>query len=372
MSEKRVRIADIAEELGLSTATVSNVIHGKTKKISDETVKRVQELLEEREYIPAMAGILLSQNNSRIVGIVVNNHEKYEGRALEDDFISASLNALSGELDRSGYFMMIKVTKEWNEIPRFASMWNMEGLILVGFCENDYKRLRERMHIPFVVYDGFFEENSRICNLIVDNYDGGRQVGEYLRSLGHTRVLCIADNYICMDRERIEGCRAGMAGQGKVSGERGTETGCRVGLAGTGAASGDSVIETELPVDFLEVPMSRRERLAFYGERLETLRSYTAIFAVSDVYAIELMQFLQRQEIAVPEEISVVGFDNITRCETMNPALTTVGQNPAERARKAVEALKGLKEGRGDFMTVRLPARLIVRESTATVKDVSR
>lgn len=75
MGERRVRIADIAGELGLSTATVSNVIHGKTKKISDETVKRVQTLLEERQYIPSMAGLLLAQNDSRIIGVVVNNHE---------------------------------------------------------------------------------------------------------------------------------------------------------------------------------------------------------------------------------------------------------------------------------------------------------
>ena len=57
---ERVRISDIAEELGLSTATVSNVIHGKTRKISDETVRRVQALLEERQYIPGMAGVLLA------------------------------------------------------------------------------------------------------------------------------------------------------------------------------------------------------------------------------------------------------------------------------------------------------------------------
>lgn len=76
---QRVRIVDIAEELGLSTATVSNVIHGKTKKISDETVKRVQELIEKRGYIPSMAGILLAQNSSGIIGAVVNDHRKYEG-----------------------------------------------------------------------------------------------------------------------------------------------------------------------------------------------------------------------------------------------------------------------------------------------------
>ena len=99
MKEDRPRIVDIAEELGLSTATVSNVIHGKTKKISDETVKRVQETLEKKGYIPNMAGILLAQNNSRIVGVIINNHEKYENHVLEDAFISTAVNALSLELD---------------------------------------------------------------------------------------------------------------------------------------------------------------------------------------------------------------------------------------------------------------------------------
>ncbi len=155
--EERVRIADIADELGLSSATVSNVIHGKTKKISDETVKRVQELLEKRQYIPSMAAILLSQNNSRIIGVVANDHAKYEGRVLEDGFISASLNALLPELEKAGYFMMVKVTNDREEVIRFASMWNMDGLVLLGFCETDYVRLREKMHIPLVAYDGFFE-----------------------------------------------------------------------------------------------------------------------------------------------------------------------------------------------------------------------
>jgi len=91
MENRKVRIADIAEELGLSTATVANVIHGKTKKISDETVKRVQELLEKRQYIPNMAGILLAQNDSKIVGVVTNDHEKYEGHTLEDQFILCCL-----------------------------------------------------------------------------------------------------------------------------------------------------------------------------------------------------------------------------------------------------------------------------------------
>ena len=87
MAQDRVRIADVADSLGLSTATVSKVIHGKTEKISDETVKRVQQELERSGYIPNMAAILLARNNSRIIGVVVNDNEKYEGRVLEDGFV---------------------------------------------------------------------------------------------------------------------------------------------------------------------------------------------------------------------------------------------------------------------------------------------
>ena len=130
MAQNRVRIADVADSLGLSTATVSKVIHGKTEKISDETVKHVQQELERSGYIPNMAGILLARNNSRIIGVVVNDNEKY---------------------------------------------------------------------------DGYFEKCSKVVNLVINHYDGGYQAGKYFRKLGHKKALCIADNFICMDKERIEG-----------------------------------------------------------------------------------------------------------------------------------------------------------------------
>lgn len=332
--EQRVRIVDIAEELGVSTATVSNVIHGKTKKISDRTVRRVQELLEERQYIPSMAGILLSQNNSRIVGVVVNDHMKYEGKVLEDAFVSAALNALLFELEKSDYFMMVKATEDWNEIVRIASMWNMDGLVLLGFCESDYERLREKMHIPFVVYDGYFEENKRICNLIIDNFDGGWQVGDYLHCMGHRRILCVSDNNICVDKDRMDGCRAGAR---------------------------------ECQVDWLQIPMSRQERLRFYEEYLTYIRQYTAVFAVSDAYAVELLYFLQQNHIPVPDEISVVGFDDTVLSRNCYPALTTVGQDAKERAIAAVQALKELKKGTLEEPIRHLPVRLILRESVRAV-----
>lgn len=330
----RVRIADIAEELGLSTATVSNVIHGKTKKISDETVKRVQALLEERQYIPNMAGILLARNDSRIIGVVVNNHEKYEGKVLEDAFVSASLNALLFELEKAGYFMMIKATQDWSEVERFASMWNMDGMVLLGFCDSDYENLRAKMHIPFVVYDGFFETNRGICNLTIDNFDGGRQVGEYLKKMGHRRALLISDNDICTDAERMAGFREGFS-----DGE----------------------------TDFLEVPMNREGRYCSYCENQERIRACTAAFAVSDVYAAEFMHFLQEKGISVPGEMSVVGFDDNALCENCYPRLATVGQDAGERARMAVHALRRLWDGDTDPIERTLPVKLIIRDSVKTM-----
>lgn len=352
--EQRVRIVDIAEELGVSTATVSNVIHGKTKKISAQTVKRVQELLEKRQYIPSMAGILLSQNNSRIIGVVVNDHMKYEGKVLEDGFVAAALNALLYELEKSDYFMMVKATGDWNEIVRFASMWNMDGLVLMGFCESDYESLRERMHIPFVVYDGYFEENQRICNLIIDNYDGGRQAGEYLYRMGHRRILCVSDNDICVDKDRMDGCLAGARAAAEMCCSR--------------AENGASAAERDWRVDRMQVPMNRQERLRFYAERLSVIRQYTAAFVVSDAYAVELLYFLQQNQVRVPEELSVVGFDDTALSRNCYPALTTVGQDAQRRAQAAVQALRALREGRLDHPVYSLPVRLIRRDSVADIR----
>ncbi len=204
MAQNRVRITDIADSLGLSTATVSNVIHGKTAKISDDTVKRVQQEIERTGYIPNMAGILLARNNSRIIGVVINDHIKYEGRVLEDGFVMSSLNALSHEVNEKGYFLMIKTTVDISEIPVFASMWN---------------------------------------------------------------------------KERIDGFRKAFA-PGEVL--------------------------------FWQIPKLRKERRLFYENKFTELsrNQITAIFAVSDYYALDMMRFLQEMGVNIPDDMQIIGFDD--------------------------------------------------------------
>lgn len=331
MEEQRVRISDIAEELGLSTATVSNVIHGKTKKISDKTVRRVQALLEERQYIPSMAGILLARNSSKIVGVFVNDHEKYEGHTFEDAFISSSLNYLSCEIEKHGLFMMVKKTKNPEEILQFASMWNMEGMVVIGFCHQDYTYLRNHMRIPFVVYDGFCEKPERIVNIILDNYDGGFQIGKLFKNNGHRRVMCISDNEIGVDKERMEGFRAGAKAE---------------------------------EFKTMVIPMGKEERWEYYRGKMELFHQVTAVFAVSDYYAVDLIHFLGEHGVLVPEDISVAGFDDIPLCEMISPTLTTIKQDGALRAKIAIEKLYELREKKNLENTITLPVTLVEREST--------
>ena len=329
--EHRVRICDIAEELGLSTATVSNVIHGKTNKVSDETVQRVTALLEERQYIPSMAGILLARNSSKIIGVFVNDHEKYEGHTLDDFFIASSLNFLSTEIESSGRFMMVKKAKCAEEIIRFASMWNMDGIVVIGFCDPDYMYLRNHMRIPFAVYDGFCEKPERILNITIDNFEGGYQMGCHFRELGHQAALCISDNNICVDMERFCGFCKGFAPS---------------------------------KADLLLIPMQKEQRWSFYLSNLEKFQQVSAVFAVSDYYAIDLMHFLMEQGFLVPEDISVAGFDDTPMCEMVTPTLTTIKQNGALRAKIAVRKLLELREGKEICTEVKLPVSLVVRSST--------
>ena len=111
-----------------------------------------------------------------------------------------------------------------------------------------------------MVYDGYCEKPERILNITIDNYDGGFQTGTYFRERGHKRALCIADNDICVDMERYQGFREGFA-------------------SGT--------------IAFVLIPMRKEERWEYYRRNLSMFQSITAVFAVSDYYAMDLICFLQ-------------------------------------------------------------------------------
>lgn len=340
INEYRVTIKDIAEELGLSTATVSNVIHGKTKKISARTVAKVQEKIEETGYLPNMAAVLLAQNTSQIVCIVLSNDTKYENKMIEDPFVSRMLNYLSKELDKNDYFVMLKEESDIHQIARYASMWNMAGLVLIGFCAADYERLRSNMHIPFVVVDSYQKDVHRYSDVGIDNVKGGFVAGSYLIKKGHEKIMFLSDNDEDCDHDRYVGLTNALA-------------------------------EANIPFDQKDFKMLspfKEERKRIYEKIYLEMGGYTAAFAASDMYAIEFMNFLQGKGMKIPEDFSIVGFDNIPLASMVHPPITTVSQNLELRAKVAVELLveliSGVTEGRKEI----LPVTLVERGSVSEIR----
>ena len=329
MEENRTTIKDIAEELGISTATVSNVLHGKRGKVSKSTIEKVEACIERRNYIPSMAALLLGRNDSRIVAVIINDHEKYHGHVLEDGFVSASLNALSKALEKKGLFMMVKTTKDISEVTTYASMWNMDALVLTGFCDSDYASLRRESRIPFVVYDGGCElEDEEIAMLTVDNKKGGLLAGKYLKEMGHKRVLCLTDNHWRMDEDRCNGVME-MVGVGEK----------------------------------LLIPMDKKERWKLYEEKMEYILSFSSVFAISDYYALDFMAFMEMNGKRIPRDISLIGFDGSMEAQLFN--LTTISQNHDQRALLAVESLEEFRrkelKNRVKVVDVNLKEGLTVR-----------
>lgn len=339
MENHRITIKDIAEELGLSTATVSNVIHGKTKKISDKTVAKVQEKLEKSGYIPNMAAILLAQNTSKIVCILLSDDISYEGKMIEDPFVSGMLGYLSKELNKNGYFMMLREEADICEIAKYASMWNMAGLILIGYCSVDYEKLREKMHIPFVVIDAYKSDMQRYSDVGLDNVNGGYIAGKYLIQMGHKKVMYLANVDEDCDHDRYIGLTNAFK-----------ENGLEYNIA-----------------NYKVLNPIKEKRMMRYEEIYKEIEDYTAAFLASDVLAIEFMNFLQDKGMRIPDDFSIMGFDDVYVAGIVRPALTTISQDLEQRSKKAVELLNELIEGKEKGRQELLPLKLVERSSVKKI-----
>ena len=149
-------------------------------------------------------------------------------------------------------------------------------------------------------------------------------------------ALCISDNDIGVDMERFRGFAAGFA-------------------------PGNASLQI--------VPMQKESRHKFYLQHIDMLKEKTAIFAVSDYYAIDIMSFLSEKGICVPKDMSVVGFDDIPMCQMVQPSLTSVKQDGALRAKLAIEKLTQLRQQEEIDTEITLPVTLVVRNSTAAYCD---
>lgn len=332
-----IRIKDIAQRAGVSATTVSNVIHGNTRKVSQATIDKINRIIEETNYVPSMGARLLAGNGSRIIGVIVGTEERFREEKLQDPFTGSILGKIETELSRRGYYMMFHMSSGMEENCQLASAWNVEGLLTIGISAEDNLEIRRLSRAPVVSIDVYYGKRA-IPNVGLDDFSGGYEMAKYLLKKRHRRILFLTPWDVGVDKARWEGVQKALREYGV---ERIEE--CRQLM-----------------------PCAHEERMELHRRNLEKYRRYTALFFSSDYYAAEGIQFLHDEGIRVPEELSVVGFDNNSYATLIRPALTTVAQDVREKGWQAVDMLMKLIENGGEEgvkTQTKLPIRIVERES---------
>ncbi|ALS27647.1 transcriptional regulator [Paenibacillus sp. 32O-W] len=329
-------IYDVARAAGVSTATVSKVING-TGRISDKTRKRVTEIMEELRYQPSMVAAALTRRSTSTVGLMLpdlaNPYFAEIARAVEDrghEFgFSLLICSTDNDPSKEEKYLSLMVQKCVDGIM-IATSTGQDGLL---------RELAEQ-RMPIVAISRELP-SLPVDTVMVDDFMGGYMAGKHLVGLGHRRIGIIAEKLgASSSPERIRGCRQAMA-------EAGIE------------ADDSLIAEASYTVDG---GRKAAARLLGGGE------PPTALFACNDVLAIGALQAAFERGLQVPEQLSVVGFDNTMLATITAPPLTTVSQPIQDIGRRAFDAL--LQEIRGEKRTkqrlVLLP-ELVVRRSTAPV-----
>lgn len=331
-----VTIKEMAQELGVSTTTVSNVIHGKTKEVSPANIERIQKILRKYDYTPNINARNLASNRSKIIGFLIKSRMNEEVNRFDDPFIGGVLGAIERQVREKGYYLMVYAVNDVHQVQQFTMSWNMDGLITSGFVEGDIRYLRERFKKPIAIIDDYDTNGLENCaNIRIEDEHAEYLLTKYVISCGHRKLAFLADNLVNLDKRRFQGfCRA---------------------LSEAGISAGEE--------NFIRIYASDDGRPQNMDEIYEKSFSYTALICASDYYAAHIENMLLDRGRKVPEEVSIAGFDDVALSRMVRPALTTVRQNIEEKGVAAVEALLNLIDGNSKEEIVQLGTELVIRDS---------
>jgi LacI family transcriptional regulator len=323
----RPSIHDIARLAGVSAATVSRVANAHPD-VSDETRKRVQHVMHEHGYhVSPRRG-----SDRRVVSVNVP--------VVEAQYFASILGGISEALDTAGIELVLQPSQSRESLAERLAFGSADGAILVLPPEplGTLQELR-RTSIPFAVIDPRVILDSGIPCVAATNAAGAHAATEHLLGLGHRRIgLITGPRGWAATEERRAGVLAALSSARRLH-EPELETSGKWSIDdGYRAASKLLAVEPRP----------------------------TAIFAFNDEMAIGALRAALQRGLRVPEEISIVGFDDVDRAELVVPALTTVHQPLAEMGRVAVSLLLRLLEGRRlEALRLELATKLVIRASTA-------
>lgn len=332
-----ITIRELAMELGVSPTTVSNVINGRTRKMSAETRKRIEMALVEHHY----TGETHRENPKEIRLIALDFCLGEKHNVLTDPFCGALMEAVIEQLKEYGRYVVSDSPSGEDAILKKLETRNVEGAIVLGYDPKRCEELTQRAVKPIVFIDS---GDGDYDNVGLQDKEGAACMTQYLIRQGHQRIAFFTDykeNSVC-NQMRFEGFCKAMEQHGIVWSKE----------------------------DYYALPLDRHLRSdilrTFAAEKAGSV--CTAAFFVNDLFAGEAAALFASLGLRVPEDLSVTGFDDNIYAQMAHPMLTTMRQHPEEKAAEAVRLL--MKRLRGEEVVVRsvhLPTELIVRDSVRNI-----
>lgn len=214
-----ITIKDMADLAGVSPTTVTNVLHGRTKKMSKETLQKVQAVIDSSDYVSNMGARLLANYGSKIIGVILNYDRRGESNIISDPFYGTVVGSLEKEIREHGYYMMLYTAGNIEETVRLAKSWNIEGLIALGCKPSDARKMKEQMDLPVVFIDSYFEDKDyEYHNVGLKDFEGGYLMTNYLINKGHRKIAFLADEdeVVGVDKARLDGYKTALKEHGIV------------------------------------------------------------------------------------------------------------------------------------------------------------
>ena len=308
-------LKDIADLAGVSMMTVSNVINGKTSRVSQKTRDKVNAIIEEYGYVPNLNARSLSNKKSHIIGIIISLDEEdviAGNNYFENPYVSTMIGTIESELQKNGYFTMIRSVSKNADIISLLKNWNVDGIIILFPASSDYvARLMDSATCPIAIFDCELE-HPNLINITSDDEKGLYLSTKYMINHGHSDIAFVADyenNYVLT--KRFNGYKHALE-------------------------------ENHIPFnpDYIYHYSPNYEGGIRAGREIATNNSpVTAVVTTADICAIGVMEGARLGGYRIPVDLSVIGYDNLALCQYTMPKLTSVSQNIPRKARLATSLL---------------------------------
>ncbi len=346
MSSK-VTITDVARFADVSPSTVSNLLNGRSTRMRLQTKTRIENAIKELGYRPNKAARQLKTGDARIIGLIVPS--------VANPFYGMFARHVEKTALEHGYQVLLCNSERVPERERdyAEELWGygVRGIIF-GSSLMQFSHLDELVDrgLNLVAFDRYTQEDDRtiVDSIGVDNVLATRLATKHLLALGHRRIAFLSGRLNTVSRtDRLKGYHTSLReAEIKID-----ERLIWCGKANGGFGDGDAV------------EMGRRGAHELFSQ----INPPTAIVAVNDMYAIGAYAGVRDLGFSIPDDVSIVGMDDIMLAEVVQPALTTIRQPIDEIAQQATERLIGrLQDNYNEPQThMLLTPRLIVRGSTA-------